>query len=47
MNYEGISEELAWVGERLQHLFASKYKTILPTEKELMSFIERENQGGR
>jgi len=26
-----------------KQLFASKYKTILPTEKELVSFIEREN----
>jgi hypothetical protein len=25
-------------------LFASKYKTVLPTEKELVSFIERENR---
>lgn len=28
-----------------KQLFASKYQTILPTEKELASFIERENQG--
>ncbi len=27
-----------------KQLFASKYKTVLPTEKELTSFIERENQ---
>lgn len=27
-----------------KQLFASKYKTILPTEKELTSFIERENR---
>lgn len=27
-----------------KQLFASKYKTILPTEKELMSFIERESR---
>lgn len=29
-----------------KQLFASKYKTVLPTEKELVSFIERENWGG-
>lgn len=27
-----------------KQLFASKYKTVLPTEKELTSFIERENR---
>jgi hypothetical protein len=27
-----------------KQLFASKYKTILPTEKELISFIEQENR---
>lgn len=27
-----------------KQLFASKYKTVLPTEKELASFIERENR---
>lgn len=27
-----------------KQLFASKYKTVLPTEKELVSFIERENR---
>lgn len=27
-----------------KHLFASKYKTVLPTEKELISFIERESR---
>jgi predicted nuclease of restriction endonuclease-like (RecB) superfamily len=27
-----------------KQLFASKYKTVLPTEKELISFIERENR---
>ena len=26
-----------------KQLFASKYKTVLPTEKELTRFIEREN----
>ena len=28
-----------------KQLFASKYKTVLPTEKELVSFTERENRG--
>lgn len=28
-----------------KRLFASKYKTVLPTEKELVSFIERESRG--
>jgi predicted nuclease of restriction endonuclease-like (RecB) superfamily len=28
-----------------KQLFASKYKTVLPTEKELVSFIERQNKG--
>jgi hypothetical protein len=27
-----------------RQLFASKYKTVLPTEKELTSFIEQENR---
>lgn len=27
-----------------KQLFASKYKTVLPTEKELISFIERESR---
>lgn len=26
-----------------KQIFASKYKTVLPTEKELVSFIEQEN----
>lgn len=29
-----------------KQLFASKYKTVLPTEKELIGFIEREKRGG-
>lgn len=28
-----------------KQLFASKYQTVLPTERELVSFIERENRG--
>lgn len=28
-----------------KQIFASKYKTVLPTERELASFIERENRG--
>jgi len=28
-----------------KQLFASKYKTVLPTEKELVNFIERESRG--
>jgi len=27
-----------------KQIFASKYKTILPTERELASFIEQENK---
>jgi hypothetical protein len=31
--------------QREQQFFTSKYKTILLTEKELMSFIKREGYG--
>ena len=38
------SDAIFLAGAMLFILFASKYKTILPTEKELISFIEQENR---